>query len=165
MAAVLNIDIQVNDNGTLAIRKVSEEAKKAEQSTNNLSNSTNKLGSSFSSLSSTLKVVGFSAAAYEVGKLSVEAIKTADSMKLLEARINLSSTATDNYKNIQIDMTRVANENGIVLQRVGNLYSKMATSLKPLGISTQSVMTVTDAFSKTLLISGASTEEASSATL
>ena len=34
--AVLNVDIHVNDDGSLAIRKVSEEARKAEQSTNNL---------------------------------------------------------------------------------------------------------------------------------
>lgn len=38
-------------------------------------------------------------------------------------------------------------------------------SLKPLGVTTNSVMQVTDAFSKTLLISGASIANKSSATL
>ena len=156
--AVLLVDIMVNDNGTSTVKKFTEEAKKAESSTNSLRKSSDNLGSSFTSLQATIATIG-------LGALAVETVKTADSMKLLEARINLTSSSLDSYSKIQQDMTRIANENGIAIQSVGNLYSKLATSLKPLGISTQSVMTVTDAFSKSLLISGASTEEASSATL
>ena len=116
-------------------------------------------------LASSMKTLGAIASLGAMATLAKEYAKVTDSMKLLEARIKLVSNASENYRSIQVDMLKIANENGTAIKSVGDLYTKLSMALKPLGVTTSSVMAVTDAFSKTLLISGASIAEASSATL
>ena len=65
--AVLNVDIHVNDDGSLAIRKVSEEAKKAESSTNSLRKSSDNLSSSFLSLKSIIGFIGIAQLGKKIG--------------------------------------------------------------------------------------------------
>jgi len=127
------------------------------------SSATDKLSQSMSTLA--IKALSAVAGVITVKEGIQEFIATTDSFKLLEARIKIVSSEYDNYLDIQKQLTFIANENRVAINSVGQLYAKITPDLNKLGLSTQTVMLITDAFSKSLLIGGASTEEAASATL
>lgn len=125
-------------------------AGKTEKSTKNLTSATE-------GLSTALKALG-------IAYIAKEAIQTADAMALLEARLKLVVSASDNLAKIQKDLVGIAKENRTSIQDVTVLYTKLSDPLKQLGVSTQGVTNVTNAFSKALLIGGASVQEASAVT-
>ena len=98
-----------------------------------------------------------------VAQLGKQFATISDNMTLVEARIRLVSKASEDYISIQNRLLEVANENRVSFKEMGELYAKLATPLKSLGANTQTVLDVTDAFGKTLLISGASASEANGA--
>ncbi|NBL00065.1 MAG: hypothetical protein EOM50_19060, partial [Erysipelotrichia bacterium] len=118
---------------------------------------TDSVSSSFNLLKSVIATVGIS-------ELTREFIKTSDSMQLLEARIKLVSKATEDFKRTQSSLLKIAYENRTAYQRVGELYAGLSPAMSTLNASTEAVLGVTDAFSKSLLISGASVEEAAGST-
>lgn len=98
-----------------------------------------------------------------VAQLGKQFAIISDNMTLVEARIRLVSKASEDYMSIQNRLLEAANENRVSFKEMGELYAKLATPLKSLGANTQTVLDVTDAFGKTLLISGASASEANGA--
>lgn len=156
MAAVLNIDIHVNDDGSLAIRKVSEEAKKAEQSTNNLSRSTNNLGSSFSSLKSIIGFIG-------IAQLSKETIQAADSFKLMEGRLSLVTKGTIELATAQQELFKISQNTRQSFKDTVDLYTSLARSTQQLGKSQKETLAVTETINKAIIISGASAESSKAA--
>lgn len=134
----------------------------AAKATKKLQNSTSSLGESSLFTKNSVGALFSIIAAKE----TVQAFVTvSDSMKLLESRINIVSGAADNYIEVQRSLLEIANKNRTSIESVGVLYTKLKDPLTKLGYTTQSALEVTDAFSKALLIGGASTEEAASATL
>ena len=87
----------------------------------------------------------------------------ADQMTNLESRIKLTMKATESYAQIQGELLKVANQNRVALQDIGTLYARIAPSVQKLGGTQREAIGITNALSKALLISGASTAEASSA--
>jgi len=87
----------------------------------------------------------------------------ADQMTNLESRIKLTLKATESYAQIQGELLKVANQNRVALQDIGTLYARIAPSVQKLGGTQREAIGITNALSKALLISGASTAEASSA--
>lgn len=154
--AVLNIDIHVNDDGSLAIRKVSEEARKAEQSTNNLSRSTNNLGSSFSSLKSIIGFIG-------IAQLSKETIQAADSFKLMEGRLSLVTKGTVELATAQQELFKISQNTRQSFKDTVDLYTSLARSTQQLGKSQKETLGVTETINKAIIISGASADSAKAA--
>lgn len=154
--AVLNVDIHVNDDGSLAIRKVSEEAKKAEQSTNNLSRSTNNLGSSFSSLKSIIGFIG-------IAQLSKETIQAADSFKLMEGRLSLVTKGTIELATAQQELFKISQNTRQSFKDTVDLYTSLARSTQQLGKSQKETLGVTETINKAIIISGASADSAKAA--
>lgn len=130
--------------------------KEAQNELDKLAKSSTSATKSISSLGAVFSVVAIASVAKEYAKIS-------DTMTLLEARIKLVTKAGENLTKVQQDLFNVAQQNRVAYDAVGNLYAKIVQPLNKLGYSTQNAINITDAFSKSLLISGASTEESNSA--
>ena len=129
-----------------------------EKATNKLSNSNNNLSSSFLSLNRIISATALSAVA-------IQAIKTSDEMNNLQARIKLVTSESANLHKVQSDLVKIANQNKVGIQEVSKLYIKLADPIRQLGGNLQTTLDITNSFSKALLVSGASTEEAASSLL
>jgi tape measure domain-containing protein len=92
-------------------------------------------------------------------------IETADAMNLLDGRLKSVIGTGANYRQAQEDIYRIAQANNIALADTTTLYIKLYDPITRLGGNTKQVADITDAFSRALRISGATTAEASSATL
>lgn len=156
--AELVVRIIIKDDGTLAIKKFQDEAAKTEKQTTKTKKSVDELSGSFIGLKSAITALG-------VGFATKEFIKTADTMNLLEARVKLVTKATDDYKVAQSQLLKIANENRVNVESVTKLYTKLADPIRQMGGTMQTTLNITNAFSKALLVGGANTEEAASATL
>lgn len=163
MEQELRIKISINkQTGELKtinteFNKLGDSTQKANNQTRQLKNSTNELSSAFSSFKSIIASVA------AVG-LVKEYIKTSDAMSLLESRVKLVSQANENYKNTQKELVKIANENRVAYGSVGELYARLSPAMRTLNADTNTVVDITDAFSKSLLVSGASIEEAAGST-
>lgn len=153
------------DVASLVVKVSTDGANKAQSDLDKLAKQSGKTESATASLTKSFGVLNVALGAMAVGKLTTEFFKTADAMKLVEARVKLVSTATENYSNIQKQLVSIANENRTSFSATAQLYSKMKPDLDRVGVSTATVMKITDSFGKSLLIGGASAEEAASATL
>jgi len=156
----IKVDKQTGELSTVGAEfdKLSNSAGKAATNTKQLESSTHSLSGAFGKLRGMVS-------AY-IGLQSVkEYVRTTDSMKLLESRVALVASATDDYLSIQKELLKTANDNRTSLESIGQLYVKLKDPISKLGGSTQTALEITDAFSKTLLLSGANTQEAASATL
>ena len=153
------------DVASLVVKVSTDGVNKAQSDLDKLAKQSGKTESATASLTKSFGVLNVALGAMAVGKLTTEFFKTADAMKLVEARVKLVSTATEKYSNIQKELVSIANENRTSFSATAQLYSKMKPDLDRVGVSTATVMKITDAFGKSLLIGGASAEEAASATL
>ena len=161
--AVLNVDIHVNDDGSLAIRKVSEEARKAESSTRDLKKSTDNLGSSFTSLSTTMKTVGFAFIAYEAVKLGKETIKIADNMTIVDSRIKLVTKSLEEQTKAHKELFNISQQTRLGFKETADLYSRIAIATKDYNISQDKLLSITSTINKAMIVSGGTAESMNSA--
>jgi tape measure domain-containing protein len=92
-------------------------------------------------------------------------IDYADGYRLVEGRIKLTTKSTDELRAVEAKLFEVANATRTSYAATADLYSKVARSSGELGISQRQVVTLTQAVGQALQISGASTGEATAATL
>jgi len=151
------VSIATKEN-IIAQNKLTEANRKASNEMNNSSKNTDMLSGAMGKLSAVIGLIGFTA-------LASKAIQTSDAMNNLQARIKLVSGESANLAGIQKSLLTIANENKVSLDSVGKLYVKLADPIGKLGGSLRTTLDITSSFSKALLVSGASTEEATSATL
>lgn len=161
--AVLLVDIHVNDNGTVAIRKFTEEAKKAESSTNSLRKSSDNLGSSFTSLQSTLKSIGFAAAAYEVAKLGKYYVETADKMTTVESRLRLVTSSIEEQTKAHKELFNISQQTRLGFKETADLYSRIAIATKDYNISQDKLLSITGTINKAMIVSGGTAESMNNA--
>lgn len=156
----IRIDKQTGELQTVSseFNKINDSAQKTDKSTKQLKTSTDGLGGAFSKLKGIV-------ASYLGLQTFSEYAKTSDAMALLEARIKLVSKASDDYATTQKDLVDVAQENKVAYSSIGTLYARLSPAMRTLNADTRTVVDVTDAFSKSLLVSGASTEEAASSSI
>lgn len=158
MAAILNVDIHVNDDGSLAIRKVSEEAKKAESSTKDLKKSTDNLGSSFTSLSNTMKTAGFAFLAYEAINLGKASIAIADNMTIVDSRLKLVTKSIEEQTKTHKELFSIAQQTRLGFKETADLYSRIAISTKDYNISQEKLLSITGTINKAMIVSGGTAE-------
>ncbi|MEN9885484.1 MAG: hypothetical protein RL758_62 [Pseudomonadota bacterium] len=92
-------------------------------------------------------------------------IKTADAMSQMQARLKLVTSGQKEFESVQQDVYRIAQQNNIGLQEMGQLYAKLHDPVKRLGGTTAETTKITESFALALRVGGASTTEAASATL
>lgn len=100
-----------------------------------------------------------------------EFLKMADSMRLVEARINLVSTAGADAGQVLDQLVEISKENRVNLDTTSRLYTRLVPAMESFKVNlegatsaTDAALKVTKAFGAALLISGANTQEAIAAT-
>ena len=100
-----------------------------------------------------------------------EFLKMADSMRLVEARINLVSTAGADAGQVLDQLVEISKENRVNLDTTSRLYTRLVPAMESFRVNlegatsaTDAALKVTKAFGAALLISGANTQEAIAAT-
>jgi len=164
MEQELRIRVKI-DKQTGELSTINAELNKLGDSTQKTSNHTNKLKESTNALSGAFSALKGVVASYIGLETVKEYAKTSDAMALLEARIRLVSDASFSYSKTQRTLIDIANTGRTTFESTGQLYVRLNSPVKELGGNTQTTANIVDAFSKTLLVSGAATQESTSATL
>ena len=151
------------DLANLRIGVDSREVKKAVGDLNSLSvaasgteQKTNSLGRSFGGLRGILSGIGF-------GLVARELITMADTFTNIQSRIALVTTSSAELAAVQQRLFEMAQNSRVSYEGTVDLYARLARSTKTLGVSQESVLTVTDTINKALLVSGTSSTQAAGA--
>jgi len=97
--------------------------------------------------------------------LAKQLIAQADAMKQLEGRLKLATDGAASFRVAMQDVRRIADDTGQGMRDVGTLYGRLATALKPLGVSQRETAEITEVTALALKVSGASAAESASAIL
>ena len=151
------------DLATLRVGVDSREVKTATNDLNALGNAaagteqkTNNLGRAFGGLRGVLGGLGF-------GLLARELITMADTFTNMQSQIRLVTTSSAELVAVQTRLFEMAQNSRVSYEGTVDLYARLARSTKALGVSQESVLTVTDSINKALLVSGTSSAQASGA--
>jgi tape measure domain-containing protein len=151
----------VADLANLRISVDSREVKSATNDLNSLSNAaagteqkTNGLGRAFGGLRGVLAGLGF-------GLIARELVTMADTFTNMQSQIRLVTNSTGELAAVQGRLFEMAQNSRVSYEGTVDLYARLARSTKNLGVSQESVLTVTDSINKALLVSGTSSAQAS----
>ena len=88
-----------------------------------------------------------------------------DTVTQLQNQLTAAGVAAEGIAAAQADVVRLADMTRSSIEATGGLYARVLRSTRELGISQQQGLTISRAFQETLALSGASTQEAASASL
>lgn len=98
------------------------------------------------------------------GSMAVrEAIRYADTMKLIEGRLSLVTSSSEELTRVQKELFAISQRSRVGFADTADLYSRMARSTEALGYTQNELLKVTETISKSFIISGASAESANAA--
>lgn len=95
--------------------------------------------------------------------LSKQFIDMADAMALLQSRVKLATSGAAEFAQVQADLFALAQRNSVSLEEVSGAFSRLSDPVKRLGGSSKETIGIIDALSKSLQISGASSQESAAA--
>ncbi|GIX17696.1 MAG: hypothetical protein KatS3mg119_1882 [Rhodothalassiaceae bacterium] len=101
----------------------------------------------------------------QIGRLAREAVRTADEIRLVNARLRQAAGSQRAFAAAQAEALEIAQRSGVAYASVAQLYARLALGARQLGIDMRDIATVTGAVVDALRISGANTAEAASVTL
>ncbi len=137
------------DGAVRALKGFDSAAKQSTQSANALEGVTRKLTAAFS--------------AYAVLRVAQRTIEIADAYTNMRARLALVTTSSEQLLRVQTALFKQAQDSRTSLESTAELYARIARNAGQLGASERSLLTVTDAINKAMVISGTSAESASAA--
>ncbi len=94
-----------------------------------------------------------------------EFMQMSDTAVLLDARLKMLVKSSNDLVKAQKDIYDIAQKNAIGLREVGTLYTKIYDPVTRMGGGVKETTAIVEAFTTSLRISGASTQEAAAATL
>ncbi|MFD2248960.1 tape measure domain-containing protein [Pseudochelatococcus lubricantis] len=97
---------------------------------------------------------------YQLGRTFIE---MADTSKMLEGRLKLVTSSSDELVAVQGRLYAVAQGSGSALESTVELYARLARSTRSLGVESDTLLTVTNTLQQAFAVSGASTQEATNA--
>lgn len=149
--ASLKIKVDTSDTvkATNDLNKLNNTAKSTEKQTQSLT-------SAFFSLKGAIATLG-------VVQTAQYFVKTADSMNLLNARLKLTTSSTEEYASQQKKLLEISKSSYTSISDTVTLYTKLDPALKQIGATTSQVNSVVESFSKGLQLGGASAQESSAA--
>ncbi len=106
---------------------------------------------------SALSMVGAFAGAFATGNL----IALADKYNSLSARVKLATTSTEDFGIAQAGLMQISQYTGSTFESNASLFSKASSSLREYGYTTKDILSLTEALSTGLQVSGSSAEETS----
>lgn len=145
------------------IKESHEELDKLSASANKADKSTDNLGKTSSNTATSLKTMAGVLATVAAGLAIDKMVEYSDTWTLINSRLLVASNSTLEYVTAQRQLFDIAQETRQGLEQTVDLYSRMARATGELGISQQDLFDVTETVNKALIVSGASTQEASSA--
>ena len=151
------------DISTLQIIIRTQGVEAAQRELDILSGTANRAENSVGGLASSMKTLGALASVGAMATLAKEAIKMADSMKLVEARLSLVTKSTQELSIAQNELFKISQNTRQSFKDTSDLYISLARSTKALGKTQGETLDVTNAINKAIIISGASSESARAA--
>ena len=152
---VREIEIRVNTRGNPEIKKLASEFGKLNKGVKDFSTTLSTLKNAF------FAIQGFSFAGIGLSTLT----QTADALQKLTDRLTLSEGSLE-AANIQLGkLGDVANATNSRIEDVATVYSRLNLSLRDAGVSSDALLATTQALQNTFRLSGATTAEATAATI
>lgn len=144
-------------------------AKGVQSSTQAVNQSLNEIkeqsGRTATAIEGTAGMIGRFASAAAIIAVGKAFVDMADKVTLADARLKLVTKTADDYNTAQQEIYRIAQANNIGIMEATSLYTKLHPAVVRLGGGVQETGAITDAFSMSMRISGASAQEAAAATL
>lgn len=100
-----------------------------------------------------------------VTDLATATVKMADEYTTIQNRMKLYITDADTLTKVNQQLTTYSMENNVGLKETASLYARLAPAMQKIGANTAAVTSVVDAFGKSMRIGGATTMEATAATI
>lgn len=155
---VLAVDSREVDRGQRSLDGLTSKSRRAEQETERLSRATDQLSGAYRGLRNVLAAVGAGLAVRAV-------IRAADTYSELRSQLRLVTESQEELNETYEAAYRLAQETRGGLEETINLYARLARSSEELDLTNQQLLTVTRAINQSFVVSGASAQEAASATL
>lgn len=153
------------DIATLGLRVDARQVRDGDKALDEFGRTGARTEKSVDRVNSAMKRMAQMAAAVASALAVVEAIKIADQMSLMDARLKLATKSMQEFAQAQRDVYAIAQKHSVAIASVSALYTKLADPIRNVGGGMDEIRAIVDAFSATLRISGASAEESSAAIL
>lgn len=102
---------------------------------------------------------------YAIAAAFKQTVELADAYTRMGNRLAVVTKSADEFEYVQRRLVEVSQEARVAVGDTADIYSRYAFALKDAGVSTNDVLKFTEALSKAVVISGASSAEASGALL
>lgn len=156
--ADLVVNLKVNDDGSVQLRKFADEAKKVENATNNTTTSSKNFASSLMSLKS---VMG----ALAVGVVVKEFINLSDTFTGMQSKLKLVTSSTNELATAQSELFKIAQATRQGYAETADVFSNFAVAMGDMGKSQKEILRVTETVNKAIAISGGTAQQAAAATM
>ena len=144
----------------LVVAVDSTQAAKARAELDKLPGSARKASSAADGLTSSFKKLGGVLATY----FSVrEVVRAAEAYTTINNRLRLVTASSEQFAQAQADLFRIAQNSRQPLAETAELYQRIATNQKELGLTGAGVARITEVINKSLAVSGTSAESAAGA--
>jgi len=144
----------------LVVAVDSTQAAKARAELDKLPGSARKASSAADGLTSSFKKLGGVLATY----FSVrEVVRAAEAYTTINNRLRLVTASSEQFAQAQADLFRIAQNSRQPLTETAELYQRIATNQKELGLTGAGVARITEVINKSLAVSGTSAESAAGA--
>jgi tape measure domain-containing protein len=98
-----------------------------------------------------------------VGALVTETLKLADKYTLLESRVKLVTTSAENFEKVQEDLFQISQRTRVGYVNTIEIFTRLARATKNTSITQGDMLKVTESLNKAVIVSGATSIEASNA--
>lgn len=171
----LNLKLVIDGSNTGAIRALAQVATEAAKTGGGLSRLDSAVGN-FGKTRAGLESISTQLARLQQGAAAVGAValgasglgdlqRLSDEYSSVNSRLKLASTSSNDFRAAQVGIFEIAQRNGRELAATGTLYGRIVQPLRDLGKTGKDALTITDAVSASLKISGATAAESASAQL
>lgn len=133
------------------INNLEKETKETSKSMDEMDKRSQSLGRTFGMLKGAIGALG-------LGLTLGSIIQTADSMQTLNNQLKLATGSTEKFGVAMQNIERIAMENKVSLQSVGEMYVSNERSLKQMGKTQQEVIRFTENVTKAMVVGGGSAE-------
>ena len=160
MAENIKITIEAEDRASGVLSQIQSGVKNLNSSINGLGGASGTLGK----VAKSFDLIEQSVRALASAFLVKETFAFIDSIQTLDNKLRLVTNSSDELSRTYKDLYDIAQRTRQGIAPTVDLYTKLAMSADAVGIAQKDLKTITEAYNKTLVISGASTQGAAAAT-
>lgn len=166
-------DLKGIDNVKRSFSELERESIRAVSAQRNISTATSNTAQSVDNLSERIGFMGHAYVGFQavmagssyMSDLTKDAIRQADTWNLLEGRLKLVTSSTQQLVSVQVDLFDIAQESRTSYESNADLYARIARATQDMNKSQYETLDVTEAISKSFIVSGAASESAKAAVI